>query len=210
MNSLRNKLILFTFFLSGTAALMYEVIWTRPLSLIFGTTTYAISTILAAFMAGLSLGSFIGSKYADKVKNPLLAFSLIEIAIGTYGLAIIYIFNFLPSIYLWVFEAFNPDFFVFSIIQFAIIFLVLLIPTTLMGASWPLVNKAFVKDIDSVGKRTGTLYTANTAGAIIGPLLAGFVLMPVIGIQASIIIAALLNLISGSIIYLYLEMFHEL
>ncbi len=206
---LKNKLILFAFFLSGMAALMYEVIWTRPLSLIFGTTIYAISTILAAFMAGLSLGSYIGSRYADRLKNPLFAFSLLEISIGIYGLAIIWIFNFLTIPYLFIFDVLNPSFFAFTIIQFLLVFAVLLIPTTLMGATWPIVNKAFIRDIDRVGEGTGLLYTANSAGAIIGPLAAGFLLIPLIGIKASVTIAAFLNLAAGTIIFLYLVRSHE-
>ena len=195
------NILLLGFFLSGMAALIYEVVWTRPLSLIFGSTIYAVSTMLSAFMAGLALGSFILSKYADRLKNPLYTFALLEIGIGIYGLLIIWLFNLLPYPYLWIWNKFNLSFGVFSFIQFILCFLVLLIPTTLMGATWPVVNKAYIKHIEKVGKGTGTLYSVNSFGAIIGSWSAGFVLIPLLGIKGSSMFAAVLNLIVGVIIF---------
>ncbi|MEA2037336.1 MAG: fused MFS/spermidine synthase [Nanoarchaeota archaeon] len=194
-------LLLTGFFLSGMAALIYEVVWTRPLSLIFGSTIYAVSTMLSAFMAGLALGSYILSKYADKLKNPLYTFAIFEICIGIYGLLIIGLFNILPYPFLWIWNKFNPSFAIFNFIQFILCFLVLLIPTTLMGATWPVVNKAYIKHIEKVGKGTGTLYSVNSFGAIIGSWMAGFILIPSLGIRASSIFAAILNLIVGIIIF---------
>ena len=197
----KREILLFGFFLSGMAALIYEVVWIRPLSLIFGSTIYAVSTMLAAFMAGLALGSFILSKYADRLKNPLYTFSLLEIGIGVYGLLIIWFFNLLPYPYLWIWNNFNLSFGVFSFVQFILCFLVLLIPTTLMGATWPVVNKAYIKNIGVIGKGTGTLYSVNSVGAIIGSWAAGFILIPWLGIKGSTIFAAMLNLIVGMIIF---------
>lgn len=195
------KLLLTGFFLSGMAALIYEVVWTRPLSLIFGSTVYAVSTMLAAFMGGLALGSFISSKYADKLKNPLYVFALLEIGIGIYGLVILWLFNILPYPYLWIWNNFNLSFGVFNFVQFLFSFLVLLIPTTLMGATWPVVNKAYIKHIDKIGKGTGTLYSVNSLGAIVGAWAAGFVLIPWLGIKGSSIFAAVINLTVGLLIF---------
>jgi spermidine synthase len=195
------NLLLIGFFLSGMAALIYEVVWTRPLSLIFGSTVYAVSTMLAAFMGGLALGSYILSKYADKLKNPLRVFAFLEIGIGIYGLIIIWLFNILPYPYLWIWNNFNFSFGAFNFVQFLLCFLVLLIPTTLMGATWPVVNKAYIRHIEKVGKGTGTLYSVNSVGAIIGAWSAGFILIPWLGIKGSSIFAASLNLIIGVIIF---------
>jgi len=196
------KLLLIGFFLSGMAALIYEVVWTRPLSLVFGSTVYAVSTMLSAFMAGFALGSYALSKYADRLKNPLYSFALLEIGIGVYGLLIIWLFNILPYPYLWVWNNFNLSFGVSSFVQFILCFLVLIIPTTLMGATWPVVNKAYVKNIDRVGRGTGTLYSVNSIGAIIGSWSAGFILIPWLGIKGSSFFAAILNLIVGILIFL--------
>ena len=195
------RILLFAFFLSGMAALIYEVVWTRPLSLIFGSTVYAVSTMLAAFMAGLALGSYILSKYADKLRNPLYVFALLEIGIGIYGLLIIGLFNVLPYPYLWIWNQFSPGFGVFVFMQFLLCFLVLMVPTTLMGATWPVVNKAYIKHIDNVGKGTGTLYSVNSFGAIIGAWSAGFLLIPLLGIKGSSMFAAASNLIVGVMIF---------
>jgi spermidine synthase len=195
------KLLLLGFFFSGMAALIYEVVWTRPLSLIFGSTIYAVSTMLSAFMGGLALGSFISSKYADDLKNPLYTFALLEIGIGIYGLLMIWLFNLLPYPYLWVWNNFNLSFGVFSFVQFILVFLVLLIPTTLMGATWPVVNKAYIKHFEKLGKGTGTLYSVNSFGAIIGSWAAGFILIPWLGIKGSSIFAATINLIVGLTIF---------
>ncbi len=196
-----NNILLFGFFLSGMAALIYEVVWIRPLTLIFGSTVYAVSTMLSAFFAGFALGSFILSKYADRLKNPLYAFALLEIGIGIYGLVIIWLFNILPVPYLWAWNNFDLSFGIFNFLQFALAFLVLLIPTTLMGATWPVVNKAYIKHVEGVGKGTGTLYSVNSLGAIFGSLSAGFILIPLLGIKGSSMFAAVLNLIVGTLIY---------
>jgi len=197
----KKNILLLGFFLSGMAALIYEVVWIRPLSLIFGSTVYALSTMLSTFFAGFALGSYIFSKYADRLKNPLYTFSLLEIGIGIYGLIIIWLFNILPIPYIWIFNKFQLSFEMFIFVQFILVFLVLLIPTTLMGATWPVVNKAYIKHVERVGKGTGTLYSVNSIGAIFGSLAAGFMLIPWLGIKGSSVFAAVLNLIVGIIIF---------
>ncbi len=91
--------ILFAFGLSGAAALIYEVTWTRALSLIFGSTTYALSTMLSTFMAGLALGGYLGGLLADRRKNLLMLFGLMELGIGIFGLVTIPLINYLSTKY---------------------------------------------------------------------------------------------------------------
>ena len=191
---MNRKIILFAFGLSGMAALIYEIVWIRPLSLIFGSTVYATSTIIAAFLAGLALGSWLFSKYADRVENPLKTFAFLELGIGVYGLLMISLFNILPSLYIGLYNAFSFSFSIFFLLQFLLSFAIVLIPTTLMGATGPLINKAYV-DTEKVGKETGVLYSINNIGAVIGTLAAGFLLIPLLGVKLSIIFAATLNLI---------------
>jgi spermidine synthase len=199
--NVKNIIILAAFALSGVAALIYEVVWFRSLQLIFGSTVYAVSTMLTAFMAGLALGSWLMAKYTDKLKNPLFIFAVIEVLIGLYGLTIISIFNWLPFPYIAIWKAFHPSFEIFSLVQFLLAFLVLLIPTALMGATWPVVNKVYVKHIDSLGKSAGILYSVNSFGAILGSFSAGFILIPILGIKNSSIFAAILNLIAAILIF---------
>lgn len=192
------KIILVAFILSGMAALIYEVVWTRPLSLIFGSTVYAVSTMLAAFMAGLALGSYLISKYTDKIKNLPSTYALLELGIGLYGVSLIFIFNYLPSIYIVLYNSFHTSFYFFSLIQFVLVFFVLMIPTTLMGATWPVVAKFYTER--RVGKGIGEIYSANNLGAIIGSFSAGFILIPLLGIKYSFIFAGSVNIFVGSFI----------
>jgi len=194
------RLILFAFCLSGMAALMYEVVWTRPLQMVFGSTIYAVSTILASFMAGLALGSYLISGYADKIKNLPSAYALLELGIGLYAVLLIIIFNQLPSIYIPLYNAFHTHLYSFSLIQFILIFFVLLVPTTLMGATFPVVAKFYTEE--RIGKGIGEVYSANTLGAIVGSFSAGFILIPLLGIKYAIVFAGLVNLFVGSSILL--------
>ncbi|MGH7770346.1 MAG: hypothetical protein ACREQP_23075, partial [Candidatus Binatia bacterium] len=79
---------LLCFFLSGAAGLIYEVVWTRMLTQIFGNTTYAIATVLAAFMAGLAIGSYSFGRIADRGKNDFLLYGILEAGVGIYGLVV--------------------------------------------------------------------------------------------------------------------------
>ena len=193
------KLLLIAFVFSGIAALIYEITWIRPLQFVFGSTTYTISIIFAAFMLGLALGSLIISKYIEKIKNLPLTYAMIEFGIGLYGILLLSIFNLLPGIY----NGFYPlyaNFYLFETIKFILVFFILLIPTTLMGATFPIIVKFYTQQ--KIGKAIGEVYSANNLGAIIGSFAAGFILIPLIGIKGSIIFAGSINILIGSIIIL--------
>jgi len=192
-----HKLILIAFMLSGMTALIYEIVWTRPLQLIFGSTIYAVSTMLTTFFVGFALGSYLFRNIADRTKNPALLFSALELGIGLYGLIIIYLFGILPSIYLSI--ANIPG---FQFLQFVLIFFVLIIPTVLFGATWPVVNKLYVK-LNEVGKDVGLLYSFNSFGAFVGSIAAGFILIPLLGIKTTTIFAAFLNILVAIVIFAY-------
>lgn len=189
--------------LSGTAALIYEVAWTRALSLVMGSTTYALSTMLAAFMSGLTLGGYLGGRLADRTKNPAQLFAIVEGSIAIFGLITFIIINNLSPIYAWVFHSFHLSFSSFSIAQFIMAFLIMLIPTTLMGATFPLVLKARARRLETIGKEAGNVYSINNLGAIAGSLMAGFILIPLVGVKLTNLFAAGLNLITAlTILYL--------
>lgn len=188
------RVLLISFIFSGIAALIYELTWIRPLQFLLGSTIYTISMIFAAFMAGLALGSWIITKYIDGIENLPRAYALMEITIGIYGVLLLSLFNILPDIYNSLYFL-SSNFYLFEFVQFILIFLVLLIPTTLMGATFPVVAKFYAKE--KIGKDIGEIYSANNVGAIIGSFAAGFILIPLLGIKASIIISGITNLIVG-------------
>jgi len=90
---------LFCFFFSGVAGLVYEVVWTRMLTQIFGNTTYAIATVLSAFMAGLAIGSYVFGRIADRGKNDFLLYGILEAGVGVYGFAVPWLFNLAQKFY---------------------------------------------------------------------------------------------------------------
>lgn len=187
--------LLIAFGLSGMAALIYEVVWIRPLALIFGASVYAFSVILAAFLTGFAIGSWAIRKYADKTKDPLRLFSLLELGIGIYGIVIIFIFRNLPVLDLG------------QMFQFSLIFALLIIPGSLMGATWPVVHKAFIKKHENVGEGVGNLYSVNSLGSMAGSILAGFLLIPFLGVLKTSLFAALINILVafGLFVFIYLK-----
>ena len=130
------KTILLAFALSGMAALIYEVTWTRPLQFTLGSTVYTVSIIFASFMAGLSLGSWIISRYTDNIKNLFVVYALIELCIGFYGIASLMIFSLLPNAYGLTYS-FRENFYLFNFVQFLLSFSVLLIPCLLYTSPSP-------------------------------------------------------------------------
>jgi spermidine synthase len=187
-------IVLVAFGFSGAAALIYEVVWTRALSIILGSTTYALSTLLSTFMAGLALGGFIGGRLADRGKNLLLIFGLLELGIGIFGVVTIPLIHMMPPLYFKIYRAFHLSPAVYFFCQFLLCSAIMLIPTTFMGATFPVVSKRVTTSVKEMGKWVGGAYSFNTFGAIIGSFSAGFILMPVFGVRLAAIIAACLNI----------------
>ena len=194
---MKRSLIVLLLGLSGMTALIYEIIWIRPLSLVFGTTVFAVSTIISSFIFGLAIGSWIAGRYSDRVTNPLKYFALVQVGIGFYGIALLPIFGILPPVYLELYRALLPNHTLFFISQISLSFAVIAIPAILMGTTLPLMMRAFSKNFSSVGFDVGKLDAANSAGAVLGTLAAGFLMIPILGIQTSVIITAIINLTMG-------------
>jgi spermidine synthase len=189
----RSAVLLLLFFGSGAAALVYEVVWIRLLSLTLSITVYALTTVLCAFMAGLGLGAAIAARLADRLARPLLAFGAAELGIAACGLLTPLVLYRLGPAYVWLREGLGESGAAFVLARFALAFGVLLVPTTLMGTTFPFLSRALIQSRADVGRGAGALYAANTLGAVAGCVLAGFVLVPGLGLQASSRLAALAN-----------------
>src|SRR5215208_6047263 len=185
------------FILSGATGLIYEVLWARMLGLVFGATTLAVSTVLAAFMGGLALGSALAGRLASRIRKPLGAYGLMEIGIAVYAVLVPFLFRWIDDVYALIWQQFQPGFFAFSLWRFLLSSLVLLVPTTLMGATLPVLAAALVHSSDRNSNSVARLYACNLAGAILGTLAAGFVLLPALGVRTTIAVAAILNVIVG-------------
>jgi len=165
---------LLCFFLSGSAGLIYEVVWTRMLTQIFGNTTYAIATVLAAFMAGLAVGSYLFGRIADRGKNDFLLYGLLEAGVGIYGLVVPWLFDAGRRLYIPLFHLNDAYPMVFNLLLFLLSFVLLVLPTLLMGATLPVLSRFFIKSFDQIGRRVGDLYATNTFGAVLGCAVSGY------------------------------------
>jgi spermidine synthase len=190
------------FFLSGATGLVYEVLWIRMLGLVFGHTVFAITTVLTAFMAGLGLGSWSFGRMADRQARPLRLYGLLEIGIGIFCLLVPVLLPLVETVYRALARGLGLSFLAFSLAQFALILVLFLPPTTLMGATLPILSRVFATDDGSLGRRVGFLYALNTFGAVVGTALAGYVLLPALGMRTTLLLAAAVNLVVGALIVL--------
>jgi spermidine synthase len=191
---------LFCFFFSGAAGLLYQVVWTRMLTQIFGNTTYAIATVLSAFMAGLAIGSYLFGKIADRGKNDFLLYGILEAGVGVYGFAVPWLFTLAQKVYGPIFGLNETLPFLFNLVLFALSFVLLVFPTLLMGATLPVLSRFFVRSFAQFGRRVGDLYATNTLGAVIGCAAGGFLFIPVLGMRATVYVAAAVNLVIALLI----------
>jgi spermidine synthase len=190
---IRRPTILLLFFFSGASALVYEVVWGRMLTLVFGGTSFAISTVLAAFMGGLALGSYVFGKLIDRRGHPLLVYGLLEAGIGLWALLIPTLLRLMNSGYGVLYRDMDPSFYTLSLLRFALTFLVLLVPTTMMGGTLPVLMRLLTATGALVGRTSALLYFANTAGAVAGTFFAGFFFIPALGLLGTTHLAVLVN-----------------
>jgi len=173
--------------------------WLRLLALVFGVTVYAASTVLAGFMAGLGLGSFVAGRLAARITRPLAAFGIAEVLVGITAFISPVLLDALTRVWVTVHPSLPDSLAVITVIRFVVAFLVLIVPTSLMGATLPLVIKSAVAREDRIGGRIGLLYAINTTGAIVGALFAGFYLISEVGVELSFRLAAISNIVIGAV-----------
>jgi spermidine synthase len=188
-------LVLGLFFVSGASALIYEVVWSRSLTNVFGGSAFAIATVLAAYMAGLALGSTVFGKVIDRRGRPLAVYGVLEAGIGLWAILLPALFHILDHVYGGLYRSLHPGFYELSLVRFVLCFLVLLVPTTLMGGTLPVLGKFLLQNRDTVGQRAGLLYGVNTLGAVLGTAWGGYMLLPTLGLRASTLLAVVMNLI---------------
>jgi MFS family permease len=180
------------YLLSGIAALLYQVVWTKELSHQFGVTAYAVGTTLAVFMLGLATGSLVLGRVADRVRRPLVAYAWIEggIAVGALGSRAA-----LRAVEGWVasLDLATAGGATLTAVRVAGTALVLAVPTVLMGGTLPVLVKAAVARGAAPGRTVGRLYAVNALGGAAGCLLAGFVTIGALGLDGSLRVGVALN-----------------
>ncbi len=175
------KMIVLLFFLSGISGLIYEVVWLRMLSRVLGVTNFAATVTLAAYMLGLGLGSYIWGKRADKDVNPLKTFALLQIMIAVSVLLVPFLLNIAIPFYKFIFIKSNGGLAAVAIARILIAFFVLLIPTTLMGGTLPVIVSYVTRQNKMYGESLSLLYGANTLGAVFGVILSGYFTIGLLG-----------------------------
>src|SRR6266568_1190121 len=184
--------------LSGFASLSLEVLWTRMLVLLLGTSTYAFVTMLSAFLVGIALGSFLARTFIDRLRQPRRTFGWIQAGIAASTLATIPLTRLmLGSAQHWMdgLELRGPS---LLLGRFGVTFLIMLVPTTLIGMTFPLAARMWTRGVDALGRQLGQLYGANTLGNIAGAAVGGFVVLPLFGMQRGIALVTILNLASAA------------
>jgi len=188
-------LIMTMYFLSGVCSLIDEVVWARMLKLSLGNTVYASTIVVSVFMGGLALGALIMGRYADKVKNRLRLYALIEILATITAALFPLSIKLLDVAYKGVFNLFSMSTAMMVIVQIIASSLVLLIPSMLMGSTFPLISRVVTSLENQIGQKVGRLYALNTLGAAVGCFLAGFVTIRLMGVMGTVYLAAGMNLI---------------
>jgi len=195
---LSGLILLFLFFLSGSAGLIYETVWNRLLVLKMGNTAYALGAILTVFMGGLALGSWIGGRIAGRIKNPVRFYGILEIGIGLYCALVPYAIGAMTPMFGVIYRNFYGSFALFNLAQLIVCGIVLLMPVVLMGATLPIIAATVSRLDRRVSWPVGLVYGANTAGAFVGVMVGGFFLLPVLGIRSANLTGVGLNLCVGA------------
>lgn len=192
-----------SFFVSGLCCLIYEIVWQRVAVRLLGATVPSTVAILCAFMVGLSVGAFLISRNLAKIRRPLRCYASLEIAIGMCGALSVFLSQ--SDAVSWLSDsiaaAFGQSFFVTQSIKGFVVFLLLLVPTALMGATLPTLAhfSSTLRNELSAAALTTSLYATNTSGAVLGTLAAGFVLLPYLGITKTLLLASAFNFIASNI-----------
>jgi len=193
------SLVIVCFSLSGFAALLYQTAWMRLFAIAFGTSEVAIAVVLAGYMGGLAVGAAIAAHYVARIRRPVLVYGVLEGAIAIAALTMPLLVDASGELYAFFVGGLSapPDAGAFGQPLYYTIasFIVLLVPTALMGATLPLLAQYAVTSNRNLGRRVSLLYSMNTFGAVGGTLVAGFVLLPTFGLRGTVWFGVLTNFI---------------
>ncbi|MDI2595545.1 fused MFS/spermidine synthase [Pseudomonas sp. 681] len=178
-------------FVSGAAALVYQVLWIKQLSLVVGVEVYAITAGISAFFAGLALGGWLFGRWADRLQQPVLLYAGLEVLVAVLGVSATVAMSLAAAPFAWLQQQ-------VGVLAWVLPFALVGLPAVLMGGTLPVLVRSLTTDPGQLGKAGGQLYAANTAGAIAGTLLAGFVLIAALGVRGSALAAAMLNLLAAA------------
>jgi spermidine synthase len=185
------------FLVSGAAGLLYEVVWSKQLSYLMGNSLHAVATVVAAFLTGLAIGAYLLGARLARRREGVRVYALLELGIGVLGLVSMPALRALDPLIGALYRGMGGETQILMLVRFLLLFLVLLPPTIQMGATLPVLVAHF--EYRSVGPALARLYAVNTAGAVLGSVLGGFVLLPTAGLSATTWVAASLNFVAAAL-----------
>jgi spermidine synthase len=204
----RSYVLIAAFFMSGLISIGYELLWMRSIVHLLGGFTYVFSAVLSVYLLGNVIGAGIGSRLARRLKRPAAGFALTMFLLGVCGifylrLLILWTSRALPHVNVAIDAIYSglsvSAYLIGPIVHSLFLFLV---PAVIMGIGFPIALQGWANHVHKVGRSTGTAYGANTIGAVIGGIVTGFVLIPLLGLQLSISILGLAGVWIGGIMWL--------
>jgi spermidine synthase len=194
----RSRGVLAIFVLSGAAGLVYEVVWARELVLVFGNTTQAVSAILTGFFGGMAVGSVLGGRLADRVRNRLRLYGILEVVLaGVAAVTPLLLLSGVREVYRSAFGTLEGSPTELALVRLGLSLLALGPATILMGATLPTLTRHLSLSLEAVGGHFARLYSANTFGALAGAALAGFVLIELMGLTGALLVGVGCSLLAG-------------
>jgi spermidine synthase len=196
---LQRLLVLACFFLSGATGLVYEVLWTRLLGATIGNTHFSITLVVSVFMGGLALGSYAGGRRADRSANPLRLYGILVLLIGLSCLLIPPLVEAARPIFAWLYPPYDgdPEAGPLLAVRILVCALLLIVPTSFMGATLPVLSRHFARSLGRVGGTVGALYALNTLGAVVGALFTGFIGIHRLGLWGTNLLAVGIDVAIG-------------
>ena len=198
-------LLYLLFFFSGVAALVYQVVWVRSLSLVFGGSHLAVTTVLSVFMGGLALGGWLLGRRADVVRQPLRLYAALEIGIAVSAAAFFGLLQAYPFLYVPLARVAETNPYALTTLRVLLAALGMIVPTTLMGGTLPVLSRFVSSRPEGLRGHLAFLYALNTAGAVVGTLAAGFLLLPRLGVSRAVAVAVAVNVAVGIVAWLLPE-----
>ena len=190
-------IVLLLFFCSGATALIYEVLWSKHLALLLGSTVQAQTLVLAVFMGGLALGNRLFGRRADAAANPLALYGKLEIAIGFYAFVFHLLYQATDKLFVTAGAPLLEKPAALLALKAVLSVSLLLGPTILMGGTLPLIASWLNRRSSDAGRLSARFYSVNSLGAVCGAWLAGFVLVQAMGMTASLQLTAMANIAIG-------------
>ncbi len=194
-------LIFVSFFISGFTGLVYEILWTRLIVRIVGASPLAVSIILTIFMGGIGLGSFLASKtirLVQKHHQHLRIYALLELAIGILGFLLPFLMDLSKPLFSLLYNGLYDQHLIYNLLLLLGCGLLFILPTIFMGATLPFLSRFYVMSLSHLGTRLGFLYGLNTLGAAVGSVMAGFWFIYSFGVEGTMLLAVILNMIIGA------------